>query len=568
MDTTLSNAVSALTSESTALSTISTNIANTNTTGYKAVSTQFQSLLSGKDTAATTYNSTGGVTTTARQNVTNQGAITSTTTTTDMAIDGNGFFVVTDGTNYYYTRDGEFNTDSTGKLYLHGTNYYLTGWTTDTSGNVSSSSSSLSSLSEIDVDNYSSVAKATSTYSLSANLPSEGQDSVNSVSYTNSSGNSANLNYAWTSTGTYTDSSSGVTYNTYLVNVNSSDSGATLSDGSTSGQSSLTYSVTTDTSGNIVSVTGTSGNAISYFGTDLPSSIDVTDSSGNATTVDTSAETWSTIKANSGYSTTSTLGVYTSAGDAEQMSVTWTAAGNDSWIMTVSSPVDSSSTSSGSLTDSSGATTSSESYLVSFNSDGSLKSISAMSEMNGDTLSTAATDSSGNPDLAVTGWSDSGADSAISLSMGTSGSTSGLTQYNSGSSSPAYALKSSSQNGYEAGSLESVSVSSDGTVSGKYSNGQTVALYKVAVATFANANGLTAKSDTVYSANSSSGTPALNIAGQNGSGDIRGSSLESSTSDSTTQFSSMITAQQAYQAASQIITTTTSMYKTLLDATP
>lgn len=569
MDAALSSAISALNSQSQALSTISTNLANTSTSGYKAVSTQFYDMLSQTSgTSSTANTATGGVSNIGRQNVTLGGTITGTSTSTDMAINGNGFFVVTDGSNYYYTRDGEFTADKNGQLYLNGTNYYLLGWSTDTSGNVSSGSSSLSSLQKVDVDNLTSSEAATTSYTLSANLPADGQSEVNTLAYNDASNNSQTLNYAWVNSGTYTDSTTGISYNTYLVSVTSSDSTATLDDGTSSGQSALTYSVMTDSDGNIVSVTGTSGNTIGYTGTELPSSISVTDSSGNVTSVDTSSETWSAVKAVSGYSSTKSLTIYDSTGASEDVPVTWTAAGDGTWIMTMSSPIDSTGSTSGSLADSSGATTSSYSYSVTFNSDGTLKSITPLSEMNGNSLSTAPTDGSGNPKLSVYNWTDSAATSSVSLNMGTTSGSGALTQLNSGESSPVVTINSHNQDGYAFGTLKGVSVDSTGTVRATYSNGQSVAIYKVAVATFANANGLSALSNGVYQESGTSGSANINQAGSNGAGSIEGSALESSTVDSSGEFSNMIVCQQAYSAASQIVTATSKMFDSLMQVRP
>ena len=91
----LNSAVSALSAQSTALAMISDNIANASTYGYKTVSASFESLLTG--TSASTYSS-GGVAVGTLSNISMQGLLTSSTTSTNMAIDGNGFFVVTTGT--------------------------------------------------------------------------------------------------------------------------------------------------------------------------------------------------------------------------------------------------------------------------------------------------------------------------------------------------------------------------------------------------------------------------------------------------------------------------------------
>jgi len=569
MDAAMNSAVSALKSESQALSTISNNLANSGTTGYKAVSTQFLSLLSSASGSSNSYPA-GGVSTVARQNVTLSGNITSTTTSTDMAIDGNGMFVLSDGTsgNTYYSRNGAFTTDSTGNLYLSGTNYYLMGWTTNASGSVTAANQgNVASLEQINVKKYNSTATATTTYTMAANLPDEAQSSVNTKSYTNDSGSSETLNYSWVSTGKNASGNS-----TYLVSITPSNSSVTLNDGSTTA-SQLTYTVETDSTGAIVNVNGmdnsTSPPSMTYSGTELPASITASDLTSGS--IDTTAETWSSVKAVAGFSKSTSMSTYDSLGTEETYPVTWTAAGDNTWVMTVSTPTNAAgSSTTGQLGDSSGVSASSYSYAVSFNSDGTLKTISPLSEVNRGTsstsVSTAPIDANGDPVLKAYSWSDGATPGTVTLSLGTLGKSDGLTQYDTGETSPAITINSTKQDGVQYGSLKSVAVDKAGQVVATYSNGESVTIYKVALATFANTNGLSAMNDSVYMQTSASGDYTLNEAGQNGTGAIEGSALESSTVDTSTEFSNMITCQQAYSAASQVISTGKTMFTSLMDA--
>jgi flagellar hook protein FlgE len=566
MDAAMNSAVSALKSESQALSTISNNLANSGTTGYKAVSTQFLSLLSEPSNGGNTYPA-GGVSTVSRQNVTLNGNITSTTSNTDMAIDGNGMFVLTDGSssNTYYSRNGAFNTDATGNLYLSGTNYYLMGWPTNASGSVTATNQgNVASLEQINVKKYNSTATATTSYSMAANLPDEAQSEVNTKSYTNDSGSSETLNYSWVPTGT---NSSG--NNTYLVSITPSNSSVTLNDGNSTA-SQLTYTVETDSTGAIVAVNSTTGNVVGPTLTDLPSTITASDYTTG--TVDTSAETWSAVKAETGFSKSTSMSIYDSLGTEETYPVTWTAAGDNTWTMTVSTPTNASgSTTTGLLSDASGVSASSYSYSVSFNSDGTLKAISPLSEVNdspttGATISTAPVDANSDPVLKSYSWADGASPGTITLSLGTAGKADGLTQYDTGQTSPAITVNSTKQDGVQYGSLSSVAVNTSGELVATYSNGENVTIYKVAVASFANENGLAAMNDSVYMQTTASGDYTLNEAGQNGTGSIEGSALENSTVDTSTEFSNMITCQQAYSAASQVISTGKSMFTSLIQA--
>ena len=110
----MKTAVSGMSAQANRLSTVSDNIANANTVGYKAVSTSFSSLV--LPSSSGNYNS-GGVQTSVRQAISQQGDISYTTSDYDLAISGDGFFIVqsADGTPVL-TRAGDFSVDSDGNL--------------------------------------------------------------------------------------------------------------------------------------------------------------------------------------------------------------------------------------------------------------------------------------------------------------------------------------------------------------------------------------------------------------------------------------------------------------------
>lgn len=106
--------VSGMNAQSNKLSTVSDNIANVNTTGYKRASTEFSSLI--LKSGSGNYDS-GAVETTVRYAISDAGNYQFTTSTTDLAVQGNGFFVVQDANgNNFLTRAGAFVPDSTGNL--------------------------------------------------------------------------------------------------------------------------------------------------------------------------------------------------------------------------------------------------------------------------------------------------------------------------------------------------------------------------------------------------------------------------------------------------------------------
>jgi flagellar hook protein FlgE len=124
----MKTAVSGMNAQANRLSTVADNIANVNTTGYKSVSTAFSSLV--LPSSAGNYNS-GGVQTSVRQSVSAQGDISYTTSGYDLAISGDGFFIVQspDGVPVL-TRAGDFTTDDEGNL-VNGAGFKLMGYSYD-----------------------------------------------------------------------------------------------------------------------------------------------------------------------------------------------------------------------------------------------------------------------------------------------------------------------------------------------------------------------------------------------------------------------------------------------------
>ena len=116
---------SGMNAQSNKLSTVADNIANVNTTGYKRASTEFSSLVLQSGTG--NYNS-GSVETHVRYAISDPGNLNFTTSATDLAIQGNGFFVVNDaGGTPFLTRAGSFVPDGQGNL-VNAAGFYLMGY--------------------------------------------------------------------------------------------------------------------------------------------------------------------------------------------------------------------------------------------------------------------------------------------------------------------------------------------------------------------------------------------------------------------------------------------------------
>jgi flagellar hook protein FlgE len=110
-------------------------------------------------------------------------------------------------------------------------------------------------------------------------------------------------------------------------------------------------------------------------------------------------------------------------------------------------------------------------------------------------------------------------------------------------------------NGASSGTLESYTIGSDGTITGSFSNGKSQALGQIALASFANENGLQLDGSTDYSPTLASGAAVVGVAGTGGLGTISGSALESSNVDIATEFANLIEAQRGFEADAKAVTT-------------
>ena len=111
------------------------------------------------------------------------------------------------------------------------------------------------------------------------------------------------------------------------------------------------------------------------------------------------------------------------------------------------------------------------------------------------------------------------------------------------------------QDGYGSGSLTGYAVGSDGIITGSFSNGRTAALGQIALANFANLQGLQREGENNFSATLASGAAAVGAPGAGGLGTLSGGSLELSNVDIASEFSALIVAQRGYEANARTITT-------------
>ena len=162
--------VSGMNAQANRLSAVADNIANASTVGYKRADTQFSSLV--LPSTSGQYNS-GSVLTNVRYGISDQGGIRSTSSTTDLAIDGNGYFVVQGADNSaFLTRAGSFVPDKNGDL-VNSAGYYLLGAGPDDPAGALT----MAGLNIINVNSAALPAEASTEGTFTVNLPSTDPDS-------------------------------------------------------------------------------------------------------------------------------------------------------------------------------------------------------------------------------------------------------------------------------------------------------------------------------------------------------------------------------------------------------
>jgi flagellar hook protein FlgE len=217
--------------------------------------------------------------------------------------------------------------------------------------------------------------------------------------------------------------------------------------------------------------------------------------------------------------------VYDSLGTSQTLSVNYTNTAANTWSYDITLPA--------SATGGTGTPTTVASGTMSFDSSGNLTSPTG-------TVS----------GIGISGLADGAAPMNLTWNLTNSSGGAAITQQNATS-----ATSTTTQDGYGVGTLTGYSVLANGTVQGQFSNDQTLALGQVAVAGFANTQGLAQTGSNDYQATFASGAAVVGQAGAGGNGTITGGSVEESNVDLSTEFANMIVAQQGYEANAKALTT-------------
>jgi flagellar hook protein FlgE len=239
-----------------------------------------------------------------------------------------------------------------------------------------------------------------------------------------------------------------------------------------------------------------------------------------------SFETTTNLQAGSAVGATfsTPISVIDSLGESQTLSIQYTNTGTNTWSYNITLPA--------SATGGTGNPTTVSSGTLTFNSSGAL---------------TAPTGSV--TGVNITGLSDGAAPMNLTWNLADASGNPTLTQQDSASATTA-----TNQNGYGVGTLTGYSVLANGTVEGQFSNNQTLALGQVAVAGFANVQGMSQLSNGDFQSTVASGAAVVGQAGVGGNGTITGGAVEASNVDLSTEFANMIVAQQGYEANAKVLT--------------
>lgn len=594
----LYSGVAGLRAHQTKMDVIGNNIANVNTTAYKSQSVTFRDLMYQTTQAASGANAETGVGgTNAKQiglgvvtgaintAISQQGSAQTTNNPFDIMITGDAFFVVSNGTENFFTRDGSFYVDGAGNLAMTSTGYNVMGWKVDpTTGEPKADT--VTALKIMDDTNMTYPPEATSEARVTG-IIDKNDTKVNSTS-----GRIMNFEFyddmGYKYTAKYSIHSTTTAGQYYIelddiLDSNGSSIGAdldevsfggaldvavseayTLVNGSATGSGAYTITSGTNTfSENVgtqvtaVPLDGTPERAAleaAYSDIDFDEVTSFTIDGNGQLTVDEGAAAGTTATASSGTFEAASVAVTNGT-----LTMTFTPPGGELTTFTDEDKANF-KTLYGLDIDAEGVT------ALTVAADGTLT-------VKSKTVQNAAylTYSTSNGKFTSVGGNSAG---TISMSFGSLGNFSTInidfstTQNVNNNGSSTVAMTSGDSDGLGAGrktgEMIAISISKDGIITASYDNGQSKCLGQIATAVFANPSGLEKQGDNLYSATMNSGAfdgTGVDITANGGY--MQTGVLEMSNVDLSQEFTEMITTQRGFQANSRIITVSDTMLEEL-----
>ena len=579
----LFSGVSGLQSHQIAMDVEANNIANVNTIGFKYSRANFSDLLAQTNQIATApQGSLGGknavqvglgATVASVTRLHSQGSIQNTDKNTDVAIQGDGFFIISpDGGNTYkYTRSGDFKFDANGN-FVDNNGFISQGWLRDEATGLVDSTAPIQNI--VIPPGLTTPANASTEVVLKANLNSGSTVSQYQPSYAldvtgafvdengnalaldiaplpedmgvlfNASGEAFNLKdnqgFNITVNGVATDltyNSAGPASATEFQTVNDLQTAVQALYDTQYGAGNVDITVSSDGKLNIAN---NSGGPITTDIVDITANPNTRFASNfvtlNGTTQDTGSKSSQAVNA---ATHSSSIDVYDSLGSKHTVRMEFRKTGNTNgseWAYTVTVPKP------GSLNNSAAPN---ENILtggvITFTDTGALAGYNI-------------------PTIDYTANNGSAPNQNINLDFGTINGFDGLTSFDNPSSTSGI-----SQDGFPGGDLLGIRIDQSGTLVGSFTNGRSFGLAQIAMAKFTNNEGLTADGGNVYLQSANSGDPIIGTAATAGRGFIQSSALEASNVDLSRSLTQLIIIQRGYQANGKTITTSDQLLNTLIN---
>lgn len=561
----LTTAVSGINAQSDAFTSLSNNIANSQTVGYKATSTSFADYVAGYRTGnSESQAQSNTVQAVSVQHVGNAGTATKSSNPLALSVSGNGMFVTSKATGVtssnsgqtifsqqqYYTRNGDFSQDKKGYI-VNTAGYYLQGYTADKTGTLSTTTSPLN------VANIGFNPTMTTTLNFNAAIGKLPADNSNYTPQTfgtqatttyDNSGNPHKISTQWKESDTNplvwnmsiydADGNGTIPKNNYEVTFDSSGSLASIKNADTGEQVSSTikgtaaeipftaqYAINSKQTMNLNlgTIGGLSGTTMASSKSS-PTNTESSPLTVSGTSLSLGGQTvlGTTTGSNQSYMT-SPVEVGSSN---TPVALKWTqnSASPPTWTVQAVNTYDSSSSSN----------VQSPSHTIVFNTNGTMKTMDGQAVSG--TTTTSATIDGANYNIDISG---------AALTTNSTVSDNSVTTLTNDS--------------VVTGNYTGASIESDGSVMAQFDNGYSQLIGKVAMARFNNYDGLQLVDGQAYTATDTSGSPQIGLVGANGVGTLAVGYTEASTTDLTNDLSALIVTQEAYSANTKTVTTADQM---------
>lgn len=593
---------------------ISNNIANVDTTGFKGQSMTFadlfyqnQSFASGPTTTNGGMNGQQigvGVKVNTIDTEFAQGGLQSTGNATDLAMNGDGFFILNNlqgNAAPVYTRDGHFQLNSNGVLYDPASGLAVQGWSADANGNVTPSGATGSITIPVGLQEQATATGAGVKVGPNSNdqvfdvafggnldqtqwqksfLSSIGASSANGAPYTVTTTMYDSLGNAHEAEITYTPDTTGA-----IGAQNTVGGAGTTINGNVSMASATNQA-------DQITITSNGGNPGTYTIKDTLGTVNATYNAGSTVTVDGATFTLASPAAGAGSNTITVFaaqnGLPSVVANASGTSVTPATRWKVNVTFTDGTVFDT-ITQGGSIDN----TTNPPTVTAATTSTGSSGTIGyAYFDQNGQFINSSSIETAIGP-AGIGGAALSGNDLVHATGTNpsvTEGNLLNVTLWGTSAGNPAaapeaigmdfngsalqggmaslagtYTANVISQNGYAAGTLDNITVSSDGSIVGSFTNGQNKTLAQVAVASFTNEDGLARLGNNEFGQTANSGLALVGVAGTGKLGSIQSGALEQSNVSLATEFTNLIIAQRAFEANTRGITTADQNIQTVIN---